>query len=64
MKTDTTAVEEYDVGKDEEKKDEEKKGKKKFFLMLLAGLGALGFFFKKKRDRELDESLWEEPRDL
>ena len=44
--------------------DEEKKGKKKLFLMLIAGLGALGFMWKRRRDRELDESLWEEPRDL
>ena len=45
--------------------DEEGGGKgRKLFLLLLAGLGAFGFFWKRRRDRELDETLWEEPRDL
>lgn len=39
-------------------------GKGKLFAMLLAGLGALGFFLKRKRERELDEALWEEPEAL
>ncbi len=39
-------------------------GKGKFVALILAGLGALGFFLKKKRERELDEALWEEPRSL
>jgi hypothetical protein len=39
-------------------------GKGKIFALLLAAAGALGFFLKKKRERELDEALWEEPRSL
>ncbi|MBW3577233.1 MAG: hypothetical protein KY462_05750 [Actinobacteria bacterium] len=39
-------------------------GKGKLFALLLAGLGALGFFLKRKRERELDEALWEEPEAL
>jgi hypothetical protein len=39
-------------------------GKGKLFAFILAAVGALGFFLKKKRERELDEALWEEPRSL
>jgi hypothetical protein len=50
---------------DKDTNEEEKSGGKgKIFALLLAGLGALGFFLKKKRERELDEALWEEPRSL
>lgn len=48
----------------EEEHHEESSGKGKLMALLLAGLGALGFFLKKKRERELDEALWEEPRSL
>jgi hypothetical protein len=45
--------------------DEDKGGKKGmlFLLMTLAGAVA-AFMLKKKRDQELDEALWEEPRAL
>ncbi|MDP9022946.1 MAG: hypothetical protein M3N57_09700 [Actinomycetota bacterium] len=48
---------------DDTLRDEESSGvgKGKLFALLLAGLGALGFFLKRKRERELDEALWEEP---
>ncbi len=44
--------------------NEDSSGRGKLLALLLAGLGALGFFLKKKRERELDEALWEEPRSL
>jgi hypothetical protein len=36
---------------------------RKFFL-LAALAGAIAAVMKKQRDRELDEAIWEEPRDL
>lgn len=34
-------------------------------LLFVGGLlGAAGWFMKRKRERELDEALWEEPRAL
>lgn len=52
-------------GKDDDETVEEKSGGKgKLFALLLAGAGAVGFFLKRKRERELDEALWEEPRAL
>lgn len=36
--------------------------RKLLFLGSLAG--AVGWFLKRKRERELDEALWEEPRAL
>lgn len=34
-------------------------------LLFLGGIaGAVGWFLKRKRERELDEALWEEPRSL
>lgn len=43
---------------------EKSRSKKGLIALLLAAIGALGFFVKKKRERELDEALWEEPRAL
>jgi hypothetical protein len=41
------------------------KGGKKGVLALLLALAAGGLFaLKKKRDQELDEALWEEPRSI
>ena len=45
-------------------KEEEKSGKKGLFALVAAGAAGLGFFLKKKREQELDEALWEEPRAL
>jgi hypothetical protein len=36
--------------------------KKLAFLSAIAGL--VGLVLKRQRDRELDEAIWEEPRDL
>jgi hypothetical protein len=36
---------------------------KKLLLLAAAAAGALAFF-KKQRDAELDQAIWEEPRDL
>ena len=41
----------------------EKGGKGKFLLVLLGAVGAV-FALKRKRDQELDEALWEEPRSI
>ena len=44
---------------------EDKGGKKGKIFMLLSLVGAaVAFVMKKKRDQELDEALWEEPRAL
>ncbi|MCC5949213.1 MAG: hypothetical protein JJT89_12230 [Nitriliruptoraceae bacterium] len=44
---------------------EKDKGGKKGVLALLLGAAAAGAFaLKKKRDQELDEALWEEPRSI
>lgn len=42
------------------------KGSKKGLvaLLLAAGAGAAAFVLKRKRDQELDEALWEEPRSI
>lgn len=43
----------------------EKRSKKGLFaLILAAGAGVAAFVMKKKRDQELDEALWEEPRSI
>lgn len=45
--------------------NEDKGGKKGKIFMLLSFVGAaVAFVMKKKRDQELDEALWEEPRAL
>jgi uncharacterized membrane protein len=33
-------------------------------VLLLAGVGAALVFLRRQRARELDEAIWEEPRDL
>jgi hypothetical protein len=44
--------------------NEKKKGKKRLIALVLAlGAGA-AVALKKKRDQELDEALWEEPRSI
>jgi hypothetical protein len=43
--------------------EKEKGGKGKFLLFILAALGAFAAL-KRKRDQELDEALWEEPRSI
>lgn len=40
-----------------------KGGKGKFLLLILGAVGAV-FALKRKRDQELDEALWEEPRSI
>jgi hypothetical protein len=44
--------------------DESKGGGKGKLLLFLAAIGGALFAFKKKRDQELDEALWEEPRSI
>jgi hypothetical protein len=48
----------------DELKGEDKRSKKGIFALLLAAGAAIGFALKRKRDQELDEALWEEPRSL
>ena len=46
-------------------KDQDEGGRKGLLFLLLALAGsAAAFVLKKKRDQELDEALWEEPRAL
>lgn len=45
-------------------KAEEKSSKKGIFALFLAAGAAVAFALKKKRDQELDEALWEEPRSI
>jgi hypothetical protein len=52
-----------DDGKKGKKKDDEGGNKGKILLLLLAVGGALAAL-KRKRDQELDEALWEEPRSI
>lgn len=44
--------------------DEDKGGKKGIIALLLAAVAGVALFLKRKRERELDEALWEEPRSL
>lgn len=39
-------------------------GVKRIIGLLLAAFAGLGVYLKRKRDRELDEALWEDPRAL
>jgi F0F1-type ATP synthase membrane subunit b/b' len=48
----------------DELRGEEKSSKKGVVALLLAAGAAIGFALKRKRDQELDEALWEEPRSL
>jgi hypothetical protein len=50
----------HDLGEEPEK---DKGGKGKFLLLILAAVGAV-VALKRKRDQELDEALWEEPRSI
>lgn len=34
------------------------------FALFSAVAGIIAFLFKKQKDRELDEAIWEEPRNL
>jgi hypothetical protein len=45
-------------------KKDDKGGKKGIFALLLAIGGGVAFALKRKRDQELDEALWEEPRSI
>ena len=58
------AADRIDDLNDEITKDE--KGSKfgVFALLLAAGAGIAAVVMKKKRDQELDEALWEEPRSI
>lgn len=44
-------------------KNQRKRGKSVFAFLLAIG-AAVGMVFKRKRDQELDESLWEDPKSL
>ncbi|MEX2533563.1 MAG: hypothetical protein WD360_06330 [Nitriliruptoraceae bacterium] len=45
--------------------EQQKKGKKGVIALLLAAVSAVvAVLAKKKRDHDLDESLWDEPRSL
>jgi hypothetical protein len=45
--------------------DDDKGGKKGLIVVLLGlAAAAAAFVLKRKRDQELDEALWEEPRSL
>jgi hypothetical protein len=46
-----------------EPEKEQKGGVGKFLFIVLAAVGAV-FALKRKRDQELDEALWEEPRSI
>lgn len=43
---------------------DDKGGGKGVFMLLLALAAGAAFVLKKKRDQELDEALWEEPRSI
>jgi hypothetical protein len=46
------------------RKQPEKKSRKGLVTLVMAALAGAGLFLKKKREQELDEALWEEPRAL
>lgn len=37
---------------------------KRALLLFAAAAGTLAVIFKRQRDRELDEAIWEEPHDV
>ena len=41
-----------------------RKGRKRGVALVLGALAAVGIVLKRKRDQELDEALWEEPRSV
>jgi hypothetical protein len=61
------AVDKFDELRDDGKKSKKKRddggNKGKILLLLLAIVGAVTAM-KRKRDQELDEALWEEPRSI
>lgn len=64
------AVDKFDEMRDDGKKKSKKKdeddegGSKGKFLLFLIAVGGAVFALKRKRDQELDEALWEEPRSI
>ena len=52
------------MGKQSQEQDGDTGGKGLLVLLLAAAGAAAAFVLKKKRDQELDEALWEEPRAL
>ncbi len=44
--------------------EKQRSRKKGLFAFIVAAGAAAGVLFKRKRDQELDESLWEEPKSL
>ncbi len=50
--------------KGKKKGKEDDGGSKGKLLLLLAAIGGAVFALKRKRDQELDEALWEEPRSI
>jgi hypothetical protein len=46
------------------KEEPKKSSKKGLFALVATAAAGLGFFLKRKREQELDEALWEEPRAL
>jgi hypothetical protein len=49
---------------DEITAEDDKGGKKGVVALLLAAGAGVAYALKRKRDQELDEALWEEPRSL
>lgn len=43
---------------------EENGGRMGLFALVVAAIGGVAYFLKKRREQELDEALWEEPRSL
>jgi len=37
---------------------------RKPFLLLVAAAGLVAAFLKRQRERELNEAIWEQPRDI
>jgi hypothetical protein len=46
------------------REDKKPKRRKGVLAMLIAAAAAVGIVLKRKRDQELDEALWEEPKSL
>lgn len=50
--------------KAEDVAEEESGGRLGLLAVVMAAVGGLAYFLKKRREQELDEALWEEPRAL